>query len=93
MGRNRADEYFECPHCGANVLVSAKFCRECGADDQSGWSDDGEHYDSEADAEDDFNYDEFVQREFPDQAPPSQKNLWLVVLIVVLCLAMLGLLY
>ena len=87
MPSGRADEYFACPHCGFDVSVNASFCRECGADDRSGWSDDGQGYD---DADDDFDYDDFVRREFPEDAKPQSKNVWLIVLVVVLCLGMLG---
>lgn len=32
--------FFECPHCGEDVPVGAKVCRECGASDDAGWNDD-----------------------------------------------------
>lgn len=32
--------YFECPHCGEDVLAGAKVCRACGASDESGWNED-----------------------------------------------------
>jgi len=92
MRTNRAEEFFPCPHCGSEVLVSAKFCRECGADESSGWSD---HVDDDYDdeMEDDFDYDEFVRREFPDQAQPATKNMGLIVIVILLCLGMLGFLF
>lgn len=41
--------YFECPHCGEDVLAGAKVCRACGASDESGWNEDdfGDNYDDE----------------------------------------------
>ena len=30
-------EYTECPHCGADVVVGSKVCRECGSDANTGW--------------------------------------------------------
>ena len=30
-------ELFECPHCGADVPVGSKVCRECGSDASTGW--------------------------------------------------------
>ena len=30
-------EIFECPNCGADVLVGSKACRECGSDAATGW--------------------------------------------------------
>jgi len=52
-----------CPVCGAEVPPNAKACPQCGADEKTGWSE-------EAGAEgldlpdEDFDYEEFVQREF-----------------------------
>jgi len=52
-----------CPVCGAEVPPDAKACPQCGADEKTGWSE-------EAGAEgldlpdEDFDYEEFVQREF-----------------------------
>ncbi len=31
-------DYFTCPHCGAAVPSDASACRECGSDDETGWS-------------------------------------------------------
>ncbi len=31
-------DYFDCPICGEKVSVKAKFCPECGSDEQTGWS-------------------------------------------------------
>lgn len=30
-------EIFECDHCGADVPVGSKVCRECGSDASTGW--------------------------------------------------------
>ena len=30
-------ELFECTHCGADVAVGSKVCRECGSDASTGW--------------------------------------------------------
>lgn len=35
-------EIFECPHCGADVPVGARACRECGSDASTGWLDEAE---------------------------------------------------
>jgi hypothetical protein len=75
--RGKAGEYFNCPCCGAEVPVGAKFCRECGASDESGWGED-ESQDEESSTgyrpDDDFDYDEFVSREFPNQSPFGSKQ-------------------
>ena len=94
--RKSKQEYFSCPHCGADVPVGAAACRECGSDEETGWSEDayGESLStSEGYAdEDDFDYDEFVHREFPEDATPrslSARQLAVIVLVVILCLGML----
>jgi hypothetical protein len=52
-----------CPNCGVNVPRNARACPECGADEQTGWSEDA--YAQRLDLPDDnFNYDEFVKEEF-----------------------------
>jgi hypothetical protein len=32
--------HFDCPNCGAVVRQGAPSCPECGADDETGWSED-----------------------------------------------------
>jgi hypothetical protein len=89
-------DFFVCPHCGADVPARARFCRHCGASDDSGWND-GEADDglSAADAEDDFDYDDYLRREFPDHAPPDpQRSLRkALVTFVVLAVALAMLLW
>ncbi len=33
-------DYFICPNCGAEVLIKALSCPECGSDEKTGWSED-----------------------------------------------------
>jgi hypothetical protein len=70
MKRRPERDYFVCPHCGADVPVGAKACRECGSDDETGWSEHAEVWGAGIPAgygdEDDFDYDEFVARELPE---------------------------
>jgi hypothetical protein len=79
------DDYFVCPHCGAELPAGAKFCRQCGASDESGWNEGDAGENGDLAAEDDFDYQDFLRREFPDQAEPSPKEgskrlgLWIVV--------------
>ena len=79
---NAEEDYFVCPNCGADVATDASSCRECGASGESGWED------SPEDAiEDEFEYDEFLAREFPEhasQSPAQQLRRAAVVTIVVL---------
>ena len=63
-------------------------CRACGASDDCGWHDD-ETYESEYDSfdDDDFDYDRFVAREFPehsDGSGGSDQSLWVRVVVLVL---------
>ncbi len=87
---SHSDAFEECPHCGAELPPSARFCRECGADETVGWNDPDDHPDDDAgdDFEDDFDYDEYLRREFPDQAPPRQRNPIVLLLIVLLLLGL-----
>lgn len=86
------DDYFVCPHCGSDVPTGAAFCRECGASDTSGWEEDCGTVDAFPDAyapDTDFDYDEFISREFPDHAEPTsgrQATRWFTGLIVAIVL-------
>ena len=83
-------EYFVCPHCGAQVDVRATSCRECGSDAETGWSEEADDSFDGGDFgdDDDFDYDDFVRREFPDQAGPAPERQtivgWLIAAVVVL---------
>lgn len=52
-----------CPNCGADVPRKARACPECGADERTGWSEQT-HADHLGLPDENFDYDEFVQREF-----------------------------
>ena len=75
-----------CPNCGAEVPPNARACPDCGADDKTGWSE-------EAGAEgldlpdENFNYEEFVKREFGKGKSPVPHGIhwfWWVVAVLVL---------
>ena len=52
-----------CPICGTEVPRKARACPECGADEKSGWAEDA--FPSHLGLPDDeFDYDEFAEREF-----------------------------
>ena len=73
-----------CPSCGAEVPRQAKVCPECGADDMTGWSERAQQINPDL-PEEDFDYDEFVKREF-EKEPPVPRGLswfwWGVALLV-----------
>jgi len=77
-----------CPNCGADVPRNARACPGCGADENTGWA---EHTQRATAADlglpdEEFNYDEFVQREFgrPSPKPRGQSWLWWLAGIAVL---------
>ncbi len=83
-----------CPNCGAEVPPRAKACPECGSDEQTGWSEQA-RYDALDLPDENFDYEEFTNREFG-----SSKSIphgvhwfwWLVAVVLVLGLLMLWLL-
>ncbi len=52
-----------CPNCGAEVPPGAKACPECGSDEQTGWSEEAQTDGLDL-PDPEFNYQEFVEREF-----------------------------
>jgi hypothetical protein len=68
MARDKGRDYFVCPHCGAEVRAGARACPECGSDEATGWAEDADKWAAGIPAgyggEDDFDYEEFVRREF-----------------------------
>ena len=65
-------------------------CRACGASDESGWNDDSAEGDWEPD--DEFDYDSFVAREFPDQVQGthlSHRNEWVKFVLVLVVISLL----
>jgi hypothetical protein len=76
--------------CGADVPANALACPECGADEQTGWSDRA-RYDSLGIPDDSFDYDEFVAQEFGKKKPKRKLGwLWCVAAIVLLASFFLG---
>lgn len=75
-----------CPNCGAQIPRNAKACPECGSDEETGWSD--EAHASGLDLPDEnFDYEEFVRREFQEkQIDPRPSGIswfwWLVTALV-----------
>ena len=69
-----------CPHCGAEVPCHAKACPECGSDEKTGWSEDARAQSLELPSEE-FDYDEFVQREFGKPKRSSRQIFWWLVAV------------
>jgi hypothetical protein len=74
-----------CPNCGADVPPNARACPECGADEKTGWSEEAK-YDHLDLPEENFDYDDFVKREFGKESvrPRGLHWFWWVVGILVL---------
>ena len=74
-----------CPICGQDVPCHALACPGCGADHNSGWNEEATGLDGVDLPGENFNYDQFLEREFGGKVKPSsQKTVWWVVGIVIL---------
>ena len=73
-----------CPNCGAEVSPNARACPECGACDETGWSEAAESSHLGL-PDDEFDYDDFVKREFGEGKvkPRGIPWFWWVVAAVV----------
>jgi zinc-ribbon domain len=82
-----------CPNCGAEVPPGAKACPECGSDEQTGWSE-GAHHDNLNLPGENFDYNDFVKREFGGE-PTVPRGIhwfwWLVAILVIAALLFLWL--
>jgi hypothetical protein len=80
-----------CPNCGAEVPSKARACPECGADEQTGWSDEAQAQRLDL-PDDQFDYGDFVKREFGPAdntgrlRPRGTKWLWWIVALLLLVL-------
>ena len=78
-----------CPVCGTDVPPNAKCCPECGADEETGWSERARAQQLGL-PDDEFDYDEFIKEEFGEEAKAPQlrprgiKWLWWVVAIILI---------
>lgn len=90
MKRRRPDY---CPECGAEVPARASACPECGSCSETGWSDHA-HASRLGIPDEDFDYAEFVRREFGEARPPANRRgrFWWWVALGVLLLFSLPLL-
>ena len=95
--RSKDEKYFACPHCGADVVVGADYCRECGASEESGWHEESHWLSIDVpagyDEDDDFDYDEYLAREFPADAPRhhrvTAKRLLIGAIVIAICITLI----
>ena len=92
----RRDDYFVCPHCGAQVRTGARACPECGSDEKTGWSEDADKWAAGIPtgyaSEDEFDYKDFVRREFGGRRSRRVLGLSWWVALVLLAALIIGLL-
>ncbi len=81
----------QCPACGEWVPRGAAACDDCGACANSGWSGDT-HADGLDLPDDEFDYDDFIAREFGGKSSkqPLTANLWWWVALALLIIFMIG---
>jgi hypothetical protein len=96
MARRRSskrDDFFVCPHCGADVPARARACPECGSDESTGWAEDADKWGADIPtgyaADEEFDYDDFIRREFGTREHSLSGRS--IVLLVAVGAALLGL--
>ena len=78
MSKARND-WFTCPVCGEQVHVDAPACPSCGADDQTGWSEDAQY--------DDLDLPDGYREDLPE--PTKGQNITIIVALLIMGLIML----
>lgn len=71
------EDGFICPVCGADVPAKAKACPECGSDEKTGWSDRTIYDGTGIEDSEEFDYEDFVRREFGGKGKRRGKVQWL----------------
>ncbi len=74
-----------CPNCGTDVPPNARACPGCGSDESTGWSEHAHTQSLDLPGEE-FDYDEFVGREFggKERRPGGLHWIWWVTALVLL---------
>lgn len=75
-----------CPVCFEDVPPGAHACPECGADHNSGWREDDAHLDGLGLPGEDFDYEEFTEREFGSGGglPRHIHPIWWITAVILL---------
>jgi hypothetical protein len=93
--QNRSDDWFVCPHCGTVLPADATSCPECGSDNTTGWAEDADMWaavPTDHVEDDEFDYDEFIAREFGDTRTRGMRVSVIVLALVALLTILLLLL-
>jgi uncharacterized membrane protein YvbJ len=77
-----------CPNCGAKVPRGAKACPECGSDEETGWSQAAVASGLDL-PEEEFDYNDFVKREFEEKTPKPRGVAWFWWVVAVIVFALL----
>lgn len=71
------------------MRAGASFCRECGASDESGWNEEAEEGFA---ADEEFDYGDYLEREFSIRRPLSPgerfRRAFVVTIIVLVCVSL-----
>jgi hypothetical protein len=71
-----------CPNCGAEVPRGANACPECGSDEKTGWSEEAQTGGLDLPSRE-FDYEDFVGREFGEKTPVPRGIHWFWWLIAI----------
>lgn len=79
-----------CPNCGAEVKPKARACPECGACEETGWSEEAATGGLDLPGEE-FNYSDFVEKEFgnKESKPRGISWFWWIVGLVLVALLLI----
>ncbi len=69
-----------CPNCGAAVARNAKACPECGSDEKTGWAEEAQAQALDL-PDEEFNYEEFVEKEFGRPKKSKKQIFWWLVAV------------
>ena len=76
-----------CPNCGGEVPRNAAACPHCGADEKTGWSEQARYDDLDL-PDDQFDYGDFVKREFGGTSPVPRGISWFWWLVTAIVLGL-----
>ena len=92
MSRKRLQPPNVCPVCGYDVPRNALACPGCGADHKSGWQEEATCYNGVDLPDEEFDYDEFVRKEFGSSSvkPHGIKTIWWITAILIILVTIIS---
>ena len=82
MTHPRSHNLLTCPNCGAELPAKAPACPDCGADEQTGWSDNTIYDGTGIEDPDEFDYPDWQRRANGRQSPPSRRKIVTAVVAI-----------